>query len=53
MAKVKYHFALNDKGQIIDIADVTEETKHDKYYCLNCGDENAGYAHQDTPAEAA
>lgn len=38
MAKVKYHFALNDKGQIIDIADVTEETKHDKYYCLNCGD---------------
>ena len=26
MAKVKYHFALNDKGQIIDIADVTEAT---------------------------
>ena len=38
MAKIKYHFALNGEGQIIDIADVTEETRHDKYYCLNCGD---------------
>ena len=38
-AKIKYHYALNDKGQVIDIADVTENDRRTKYYCLNCGDE--------------
>lgn len=37
--KIKYHFALNDKGEIIDIANVTEDDRHSKFYCLNCGDE--------------
>lgn len=39
MPKIKYHFALNSEGHIIDIADVTENNRQDKYYCLNCGDE--------------
>lgn len=39
MAKIKYHFALNDKGETIDIANVTENDRQTKYYCLNCGDE--------------
>ncbi len=38
-AKIKYHYALNDKGQVTDIADVTENDRRAKYYCLNCGDE--------------
>lgn len=38
-AKIKYHYALNDKGQVIDISDVTENNRQAKYYCLNCGDE--------------
>lgn len=38
-AKIKYHFALNDKGEIIDIANVTESDRLSKFYCLNCGDE--------------
>lgn len=39
MQRIKYHFALTSKGQIIDIADVTENDRLTKYYCLNCGDE--------------
>ena len=38
-AKIKYHYALNDKGQVTDIADVTENDRRAKYYCLNCGEE--------------
>lgn len=39
MSKIKYHFALNDKGEVIDIANVTESDRQSKFYCLNCGDE--------------
>lgn len=39
MSNIKYHFAINSEGHIIDIADVTENNRQDKYYCLNCGDE--------------
>lgn len=38
MSRIKYHFALNEKGQIIDIADVTEKDRQNQYFCLNCGD---------------
>lgn len=38
-AKIKYHYALNDKGKITDISDVTENDRRTKYYCLSCGDE--------------
>lgn len=38
MAKIKYHFALNE-GQIIDIANVAESDRQSKFYCLSCGDE--------------
>lgn len=38
MPKIKYHFALNSEGCIIDIAEVTEDNRRDNYYCLSCGE---------------
>lgn len=39
MAKVKYHYALDEHERIVCIDDVTEEGRQShSYHCLNCGD---------------
>lgn len=40
MPKIKYHYALNENGDIIDISDVTkEDRKSQRFFCINCGEE--------------
>ena len=39
MAKVKYHYALDEHERIVCIDDVTEEDRQShSYHCLNCGE---------------
>lgn len=40
MPKIKYHYALNDNGGIVDITDVDKENrKAQRFFCINCGAE--------------
>ena len=40
MPKIKYHYALNKNGDIVDIADVDKENrKAQRFFCINCGAE--------------
>lgn len=40
MPKIKYHYALNENGDIVDIADVVkEDRKNQRFFCINCGAE--------------
>ena len=40
MPKIKYHYALNDNGGIVDITDVDKENrKVQRFVCINCGEE--------------
>lgn len=40
MPKIKHHYALNENGDIIDIADVVkEDRKTQRFVCINCGAE--------------
>ena len=40
MQKIKYHYALNENGDIIDKSDVTkEDRKSQRIFCINCGEE--------------
>lgn len=34
---VKYHWALNDKGETVSIKDINEQNRGEKYFCPNCG----------------
>lgn len=38
-SRIKYHYARNAAGRVIDIANVAENDRQNKYYCLNCGNE--------------
>lgn len=38
MARVKYHYALDEQDRLVCIDEVTEEDRHaHSYHCLNCG----------------
>lgn len=40
MPRIKYHYALDENGNIIDIIDVTKENRNAKrFFCINCGEE--------------
>lgn len=34
---VKYHWALNEKGETVSIKDINEQNRGKNYYCPNCG----------------
>lgn len=40
MPKIKYHYALNENNDIIDVADVVkDDRKTQRFVCINCGAE--------------
>ena len=40
MKDIKYHYAKNENGEIVDISDVTEEyRKEHRFFCISCGEE--------------
>ena len=39
MPGIKYHYAVDRDGNLVDIASVSEENRKNKFYCLSCGGE--------------
>ena len=40
MSRIKYHYAKNQDGVIIDIADVVKEDRvSQRFFCIGCGAE--------------
>ncbi|MCX4334647.1 MAG: competence protein CoiA family protein [Bacteroidales bacterium] len=39
MPGIKYHYAVDKDGNLVDIASVSEENRKNKFYCLSCGGE--------------
>ncbi len=38
-AAIKYHYAIDNTGNIVDIASVSAHNKNCKFYCISCGGE--------------